>query len=310
MPRSPADNPATSNQPRTILLATDNKNSVLAEISRGKPNSIAYSAYGQPSAQQEVATGLGFNGELREARIGWYLLGNGYRAYNPVLMRFHSPDSWSPFGAGGWNAYMYCGGEPVMGSDSTGHFNPSKLWGNITSFFTNGVRNRPALTLPRRSSSTVELIPNHSQRSVSTPSIPEYLQPPPPSYSEAMKSLPPRYDEVMQIPLSQRLNGSDRFPARSLSHQGAAGVGSTTSPASTSLSGPPVNRATKPVVNAEWPVTIDRRGAQRVRLNGAPPSRPSERVLPNGVVIGRDGVERVTLENLRRIRGGESMGAT
>ncbi|EGH35731.1 hypothetical protein PSYJA_44541, partial [Pseudomonas syringae pv. japonica str. M301072] len=36
---------------------------------------------------------------------GHYLLGNGYRAFNPVLMRFNSPDSLSPFGEGGVNAY-------------------------------------------------------------------------------------------------------------------------------------------------------------------------------------------------------------
>ncbi|NBB59607.1 hypothetical protein GVN18_10000 [Pseudomonas sp. ODNR1LW] len=120
--RSPANIHVT--QVRTVLLATDNKNSVLVESAVGKANSIAYSAYGQQSARQEVATGLGFNGQMREAQIGWYLLGNGYRAYNPVLMRFHSPDSWSPFGEGGLNVYMYCGGEPVMGSDPTGHFNP------------------------------------------------------------------------------------------------------------------------------------------------------------------------------------------
>nr|WP_269084722.1 RHS repeat-associated core domain-containing protein [Pseudomonas sp. RIT-PI-q] len=82
---------------------------------------MAYSTYGEQSAQQDVATRLGFNGQLREANIGWYLLGNGYRAYNPRLMRFHSPDSWSPFGRGGLNAYMYCVGDPVNRSDPTGH---------------------------------------------------------------------------------------------------------------------------------------------------------------------------------------------
>ncbi|WP_342214944.1 RHS repeat-associated core domain-containing protein [Pseudomonas sp. TH41] len=82
---------------------------------------MAYSAYGHQSGQQEVATQLGFNGQVREANIGWYLLGNGYRAYNPRLMRFHSPDSWSPFGRGGLNAYMYCVGDPVNHSDPTGH---------------------------------------------------------------------------------------------------------------------------------------------------------------------------------------------
>ncbi len=38
------------------------------------------------------------------------MLGNGYRAYSPVLMRFNSPDSWSPFGEGGVNAYAYIEG--------------------------------------------------------------------------------------------------------------------------------------------------------------------------------------------------------
>ncbi len=65
---------------------------------------------------------LGFNGALHEAGTRWQLLGNGRRAYNPVLMRFHSPDRWSPFGAGGLNAYAYCGGEPVNAHDPTGGF--------------------------------------------------------------------------------------------------------------------------------------------------------------------------------------------
>jgi len=106
---------------RTVLLATDSSQSVIGEIVDGRTQTIAYSAYGEQSAQQKVETRLGFNGQLREANIGWYLLGNGYRAYNPRLMRFHSPDSWSPFGEGGLNAYMYCGGEPVMNTDSSGH---------------------------------------------------------------------------------------------------------------------------------------------------------------------------------------------
>jgi len=109
------------NWSRTVLLATNGSHSIIAEVHRGKANPIAYSAYGEQSAEQEVATKLGFNGQLREANMGWYLLGNGYRAYNPRLMRFHSPDSWSPFGGGGLNAYMYCVGDPVNHSDPTGH---------------------------------------------------------------------------------------------------------------------------------------------------------------------------------------------
>ncbi|RMV69560.1 hypothetical protein ALP05_02115 [Pseudomonas caricapapayae] len=62
----------------------------------------------------------GFNGELLDSITGHYLLGNGYRAYNPVLMRFNSPDSLSPFGKGGLNAYAYCAGDPVNRSDPDG----------------------------------------------------------------------------------------------------------------------------------------------------------------------------------------------
>lgn len=50
-----------------------------------------------------------------------YLLGNGYRAYNPALMRFNSPDNQSPFGEGGLNAYAYCAGDPVNSVDPSGH---------------------------------------------------------------------------------------------------------------------------------------------------------------------------------------------
>lgn len=126
-----APNPADQQNPswqRTVLLASDSSQSVIAEVADGKHMSIAYSAYGEQSAQQEVATQLGFNGQLREARIGWYMLGNGYRTYNPRLMRFHSPDSWSPFGRGGLNLYMYCAGEPVMNSDPTGHIRQPIPW--------------------------------------------------------------------------------------------------------------------------------------------------------------------------------------
>ncbi|KOP59696.1 hypothetical protein OX90_10025 [Pseudomonas coronafaciens pv. porri] len=69
---------------------------------------------------QQSMSMSGFNGELLDSITGHYLLGNGYRAYNPVLMRFNSPDSLSPFGKGGLNAYAYCGGDPVNRADPDG----------------------------------------------------------------------------------------------------------------------------------------------------------------------------------------------
>ncbi|WP_434628623.1 RHS repeat-associated core domain-containing protein [Chromobacterium sp. CV08] len=64
---------------------------------------------------------LGFNGARIDPVSGAAHLGNGYRAYHPALMRFHSPDSLSPFGAGGINPYAYCAGDPVNRADPSGH---------------------------------------------------------------------------------------------------------------------------------------------------------------------------------------------
>ena len=103
------------------LLATDLQRSVLHTVNPDKTQPIAYSVYGHRPAESGVASVLGFNGERADPVTGHYLLGNGYRAFNPVLMRFNSPDSWSPFGKGGINAYGYCGGDPANQVDSLGH---------------------------------------------------------------------------------------------------------------------------------------------------------------------------------------------
>jgi RHS repeat-associated protein len=105
---------------QTLLLATDLQQSVLAELDRSGPNRLAYTAYGSQSSQRTASTHLGFNGQRKERPTGWYHLGNGHRVYNPVLMRFHSPDRLSPFGKGGLNAYAYCGGSPVNRTDPSG----------------------------------------------------------------------------------------------------------------------------------------------------------------------------------------------
>jgi len=109
----------------TRLLATDQQRSVLSALNTTTPRPITYTPYGHRPLASGWLSLLGFNGERSDPVTGCYLLGNGYRAFNPVLMRFNSPDSWSPFGKGGLNAYAYCAGEPVNRDDRSGHmFSP------------------------------------------------------------------------------------------------------------------------------------------------------------------------------------------
>ena len=165
-------------QARTLLLAADNKHSIIAEITRDRTTPIAYSPYGQQSGQQTVTTGLGFNGELREAQLRGYLLGNGYRAYNLILMRFHSPDSWSPFGRGGLNAYTYCVGDPVNFSDPTGHIKlPGLFRGPRTSLARASSTSSVTPLVPRTPEPASTAIPltspaNQMQMGISNPNFP------------------------------------------------------------------------------------------------------------------------------------------
>lgn len=105
----------------TSLLATGQMRSIMEVIKSDCHHGIEYSPYGYRPTNYESLSLLGFNGERAESSTGHYLLGNGYRAYNPALMRFNSPDSLSPFGSGGLNTYMYCLGEPVSRHDESGH---------------------------------------------------------------------------------------------------------------------------------------------------------------------------------------------
>lgn len=72
----------------------------------------------------------GFNGERQDPFCESTHLGNGYRAYNPVLMRFMGPDTISPFGMGGINGYAYCVNDPINHADPTGHMS-WQSWFNI-----------------------------------------------------------------------------------------------------------------------------------------------------------------------------------
>ncbi|MEG0635648.1 MAG: RHS repeat-associated core domain-containing protein [Pseudomonas sp.] len=113
-------------QGQTRLFMANNSNSVIAECAAdGTVHEAGYSAYGEVEEGKLLGL-LGFNAEAREQGLGWYLLGRGYRAYNPSLMRFHSPDNSAPEQAG-INPYVYCLGNPVMWQDPTGHY--AEDWG-------------------------------------------------------------------------------------------------------------------------------------------------------------------------------------
>ncbi|WP_110970557.1 RHS repeat domain-containing protein [Pseudomonas huaxiensis] len=137
-------------QDRTILLLNDSSSCLLQQVhTKAKADSDAVisttfelrDAAGSIFASYDLATKkvrytsytpygvgatpankswLGFKGEPM-TESGGYLLGNGYRLYDPLLHRFTSPDSWSPFGPAGANRYSYCCGDPVNYHDHNGH---------------------------------------------------------------------------------------------------------------------------------------------------------------------------------------------
>jgi len=104
------------------LLVNNRMNS--PQLSRSNERGISthrYSPFGAGQLADAADSMPGFNGQRRDPVSHSYHLGNGYRAYNPILMRFNCPDSLSPFGAGGINSYAYCSGDPINRTDPSGH---------------------------------------------------------------------------------------------------------------------------------------------------------------------------------------------
>jgi RHS repeat-associated protein len=137
------------------LIATDQQCSVLNVLQANHLQAIAYSPYGNHPSGSGLSSLLGFNGQRPDPVTGHYLLGNGYRAFNPVLMRFNGPDSLSPFESGGLNCYAYCQGDPVNMTDPSGHsriarFNALRQALNLT--LESGVSYKPVSDIYRVSS--------------------------------------------------------------------------------------------------------------------------------------------------------------
>ncbi|WP_153788866.1 RHS repeat-associated core domain-containing protein [Pseudomonas sp. EMN2] len=121
---------------QTLLLGIERQGTILSTI---PGHALAYTPYGRRNVYSTTQPILGFNGELIQKIGDYYLLGRGYRSYNPTLMRFQSPDSQSPFKRGGINSYAYCAGDSINFIDPSGHgkvktisINPSTPLNRVT----------------------------------------------------------------------------------------------------------------------------------------------------------------------------------
>lgn len=103
------------------LLVIDRQFSVLQALSAVRLQSNPYLPYGYSAVVDGRASVLAFNGELRSEATEHYSLGRGRREYNPFLMRFNSPDYFSPFHGAGINTYAFCLGDPVNAKDPSGN---------------------------------------------------------------------------------------------------------------------------------------------------------------------------------------------
>lgn len=111
---------AVNNDSEITMMANGQNESLLWTVkdSDAQGELHAFGAYGQGESPDYFPA---FTGERKDPISGHYHLGNGYRSYSPILMRFTCPDTMSPFGAGGINAYAYCAGDPINLIDPSGH---------------------------------------------------------------------------------------------------------------------------------------------------------------------------------------------
>lgn len=182
----------------TGLLATDEKGSVLKVQDFNEEEVHTYSVYGYTSTMPSPRTILGFNGETLEYQSKNYLLGAGYRAYSTKSMRFVSPDSLSPFDAGGINSYAYCNGDPINFTDPTGH-NPLtsllKGLGNLLHLRKKGSDRAPSTVIqrPQSESNLPESAPRtttstSTSTSTSHPNLPKYSETAPQGHATQEKA--------------------------------------------------------------------------------------------------------------------------
>lgn len=100
------------------LIAIDSQHTAAWYSGPSHAQPLKFTAYGY--SVPKVGLPAAFKGERCDEVTVCYLLGKGYRLYNPSLMRFNSPDRFSPFDYGGINCYTFASGDPVNYDDPTG----------------------------------------------------------------------------------------------------------------------------------------------------------------------------------------------
>lgn len=166
----------------TNLQAVDHRKTPLMGNSDGVGRPFSFTPFGHIFAN--CSTNIGFTGERLDLASGCYPLGAGRRSYSPVLMRFLSGDSQSPFFKGGTNAYAYCLNDPINYTDPSG----------CTGEFMNRIRSK---VLRRRHHRTPATPPPYSPTPPGVPAQPlgaANSEQAPPSYF-GWGEAPPLYDQ-------------------------------------------------------------------------------------------------------------------
>ncbi|MEW5250792.1 RHS repeat-associated core domain-containing protein [Microbulbifer sp. 2201CG32-9] len=122
VPFNSAGKTAVNKSRRTFLKQSSIAAATTSLASLGIATSRPARATEQSGFNRLSTNSMGFNGHRQDPVSGLYHLGNGYRVYNPGLIRFHAADSMSPFGRGGINSYAYALGDPINLRDPSGHF--------------------------------------------------------------------------------------------------------------------------------------------------------------------------------------------